>query len=374
MRIKGSYIYLRPDWPNFNWDGAKILTKLSNVRHKQGLLAGKMESLGIQLKDEAFIETLSSDVLNTSEIEGEILDQRQVRSSVASKLGMDIGGVVKAEREVEGIVDIMIDATQNHNKELSKARLFDWHAALFPTGRNSMYRIKVGDWRDDAKGPMRIVSGGMGKPRVHFQAPDAAIVDNEMSQFLSWVNGTDHDDLVLSAAIAHFWFITIHPFEDGNGRIGRAIADLMLCRSEDRPQRFYTMSAQIKTQKSDYYRELESSQKGPLDITDWILWFLTCLDKAIESSDETVKKTIAKHNFWDQHKSVVFNQRQLHTIKKLFGPFYGKLTTSKWAKINKCSGDTALRDIQDLMLKGVLVKGASGGRSTSYDLAALSEI
>ncbi len=374
MRIKGSYIYLRPDWPNFNWDGAKILTKLSNVRHKQGLLAGKMESLGIQLKDEAFIETLSSDVLNTSEIEGEILDQRQVRSSVASKLGMDIGGVVKAEREVEGIVDIMIDATQNHNKELSKARLFDWHAALFPTGRNSMYRIKVGDWRDDAKGPMRIVSGGMGKPRVHFQAPDAAIVDNEMSQFLSWVNGTDHDDLVLSAAIAHFWFITIHPFEDGNGRIGRAIADLMLCRSEDRPQRFYSMSAQIKTQKSDYYRELESSQKGPLDITDWILWFLTCLDKAIESSDETVKKTIAKHNFWDQHKSVVFNQRQLHTIKKLFGPFYGKLTTSKWAKINKCSGDTALRDIQDLMLKGVLVKGASGGRSTSYDLAALSEI
>lgn len=364
------YIHNLTDWPRFQWSHEALVTLLPQVRHHQGRLAGAMESIGFELQEEAFIEVLSQDAVKSSAIEGEILDEQQVRSSIASRLGIDIGGLVPVERHVDGVVEMLLDATQNWQEHLTEERLFGWHAALFPTGRSGLQKIQVGRWRADSTGPMQVVSGPMGRERVHFEAPASDRIASEMRYFLEWFNQNQDLDPVLKAAIAHLWFITIHPFDDGNGRIARAISDLALCRSEASAQRFYSMSMAIEKQKKGYYRILETSQKGDLDITPWLQWFLECLSAAMDASSEVVHRIMAKHRFWNVHKTVPFNERQMSTIERLFGGFFGHLTTSKWARINKCSQDTALRDIQDLVDKQVLQKTEAGGRSTRYVLIA----
>jgi len=362
------YIYQQENWPNFVWSAQELAGLLADVRNKQGRLIGKMEALGFDLQNEAFMETLTVDILKTNEIEGVVLNKEEVRSSIAKRLGIDIGGVTPINRNIEDIVDMMFDATRNYEKPLAKKRLFDWHFAMFPMGRSGMYEIIVGNWRDDSTGPMQVVSGAMGKEKVHFQAPPATIIDKEMTVFIDWFNNRKDIDLVLKASIAHLWFVTLHPFEDGNGRITRAITDMLLARSDGLSQRFYSMSAQIQKDRKSYYDILEKTQKGNLNITEWIYWFLNTLQKAIINSEETLALVIRKHRFWNTYGSVIKNERQKKVLNKLLEGFTGNLTTSKWAKINKCSQDTALRDIQDLMNKGILVKSNLGGRSTKYEL------
>lgn len=363
-----SFIHNHTDWPHFNWDSYLILPLLGEVRNLQGNLTGKMDALGFNLQNEAHLETLSKDVIKSSEIEGEILDPDQVKSSIARRLGIEISGLVESDRKVDGVVEMMLDATQKYNEDVTEERLFGWHSALFPMGRSGMYKMIVGDWRDDSTGPMQVVSGAMGKEKVHFQAPRAERIPQEIKQFLNWFNQKNNDDPVLNAAISHLWFVTIHPFEDGNGRISRAITDLVLSRSENRAQRFYSMSTQIRNERKKYYEILESTQKGGLDISNWLIWFLNCLKNAINSSDEIVQKVMIKHRFWNEKKTITLNERQIKIINMLLNAFDGKLTSSKLAKINKCSQDTALRDIQDLMEKNILKKQEGGGRSTSYEL------
>lgn len=365
------YIYQKEGWPEFKWDNEKLFMLLGKVRNLQGKLVGSMEALGFELRNEAALETLTLDVLKSTEIEGEILNPEQVRSSIARRLGMDISGLIASDRDVEGVVDMMLDATQNFDKTLSRERLFDWHAALFPTGRSGMYKIIVGDWRDDSTGPMQVVSGALGKQKVHFEAPKAAEIDNEMKQFLNWFNADDDMDPVIKAGIAHLWFVTLHPFEDGNGRIARAIADMLLAKSDGISQRFYSMSAQINRERKEYYDILEKTQKGTVEITNWLRWFLNCLFDSLESSGETLSKVIYKHKFWNMHATRLQNDRQKLLLNKLLDGFEGKLTTTKWAKIAKCSTDTALRDIQDLINKDILRKAEGGGRSTSYELTKI---
>lgn len=362
------YIYQQAEWPNFIWNVEELSNLLAEVRNKQGRLIGKMEALGFNLQNEAFLETLTADILKTNEIEGIILNKAEVCSSVARRLGIDVGGLSPLNRYIEGIVDMMFDATNNFKKPLTKERLFDWHYALFPTGRSGMNKIIVGNWRDDSTGPMQVVSGAMGKEKIHYQAPPAKIIDNEMAVFLEWINSKENIDLVLKAGIAHLWFVTLHPFEDGNGRIARAIADMLLARSDGLPQRFYSMSSQIQKERKSYYKTLEKTQKGKLDITGWIHWFLKTLLKAIIHSEETLALVIRKHKFWNTYGAQIKNERQKKILNKLLEGFTGHLTTSKWAKMAKCSQDTALRDIQDLIDKGILVKSDSGGRSTKYEL------
>jgi Fic family protein len=331
---------------------------------------GRMESLGFSLQKEAELRTLTLDVLKSSEIEGEHLNPDQVRSSIARRLGLDAGGAEAADRHVEGVVEMMLDATQNFAAPLTANRLFGWHAAIFPTGRSGMRKIIVGAWRDDAHGPMQVVSGPVGKERVHYEAPAASLLDKEMSAFLDWANdSSDKTDAVLKAALAHLWFVTIHPFDDGNGRIARAIADWALARSENSPQRFYSMSAQIRHERSDYYGILEHTQKGTLDITPWMEWFIACLGRAFDGTQVTLGAVLNKARFWDKHAKATVNDRQRDIINRLLDGFEGTLTTTKWATIEKCSHDTALRDIQELIDLGVLQKDTGGGRSTSYSLA-----
>ena len=327
-----------------------------------------MEGLGFQLRTEAVLDTLTEDVLKSSEIEGEKLDRDQVRSSIARHLGIDIGGLTPADRDVEGVVEMMLDATQRYNRPLTRQRLFDWHAALFPTGRSGMSRINVGAWRDDIKGPMQVVSGPIGKERVHYEAPIAARLGGEMKRFLDWFDTESPIDLVLRAGVAHLWFVTIHPFDDGNGRIARAIADMVLARSEHSSQRFYSMSAQIRQERKRYYEILEMTQKGDLDITRWLEWFLACLGRAFDRAETVLATVLGKARFWDRFSGIVFNERQRDMMNRLLNGFEGKLTSSKWAKLEKCSQDTALRDIEDLVKKEILKKDAAGGRSTSYSL------
>lgn len=362
------YIHQLTDWPNFHWNHEALLSRLGAVRHLQGTVLGKMSALGFDLQKEAELETLTLDVLKSTEIEGEFLDPEQVRSSVARHLGLDISGLVPSDRHVDGVVEMILDATQHCEKPLTADRLFDWHAALFPTGRSGMHKIVVGNWRDDATGPMQVVSGPMGRERVHFQAPDAGILSQEMSDFIEWFNQEGQLDPVIKAAIAHLWFVTIHPFADGNGRIARAIADMQLARADGSNQRFYSMSAQIRLERKRYYDILEETQKGNLDVTDWLVWFLDCLTAALEATERTLARVLNKARFWEMHRATALNDRQRLMINKLFDGFEGKLNTSKWAKIAKCSSDTALRDIQDLIEKGMLEKEAAGGRSTSYVL------
>jgi Fic family protein len=362
------YIHQRSDWPSFHWDKETLADQLAAVRHRQGRLIGRMESLGFSLRNEAVLQTLTQDVVKSSEIEGEILDPAQVRSSIARRLGMDIAGLVQADRNVEGVVEMMLDATQNFDEPLTEERLFGWHAALFPTGRSGMTRIRVGAWRDDSAGPMQVVSGPLGKEKVHYQAPDAGRLDHEMKLFLEWFNAEQNDDPVMKSGIAHLWFVSIHPFDDGNGRIARAIADMVLARSEKSSQRFYSMSSQIRQERALYYTELEAAQKRDLDITEWLRWYLDCLDRSIEGAEEILANVIKKARFWKSHADVTFNNRQKDILMRLLEDFKGKLTTSKYAKIEKCSQDTALRDIKELLDLGILKKDTGGGRSTSYSL------
>lgn len=366
-----TYIYQNNDWPNFRWDNEAIISLLSQVRHLQGKMIGKMESIGFELRKEAELQTLTLDILKTSEIEGQILNQEQVRSSIARKLGMDNSGLVLSDRHVDGIVEMMLDATQNYYKPLTTKRLFDWHAALFPTGRSGMYKIIVGKFRDDSTGPMQVVSGALGKEKVHYQAPDANLLKSEIDLFLKWFNQNDKTDLVIKAGLAHLWFITLHPFEDGNGRIARAITDMLLSKSDDVSQRFYSMSAQIRVERKEYYEIIEKTQKGPLDITNWLNWFLTCLKNGLKGSEQILANVLYKHTFWNKNATQIFNDRQVLMINKMLDGFIGKLTSSKWSKIAKCSPDTALRDINDLINKQVIQKDLAGGRSTNYELVNL---
>jgi len=362
------YIYQQSDWPKFKWDTKSILLPLSNVRHLQGKLVGKMENLGFKLRNEAVLETLTTEVIKTSEIEGQILELDQVRSSLARRLGIEVSGLVPSDRNVDGVVEMMLDATRNYKNILTTDRLFGWHSALFPSGRSGMYKIIAGNWRDDSTGPMQVVSGALGKEKVHFEAPPAREIRKEMKAFISWFSKDTDQDLILKSAISHLWFITIHPFEDGNGRIARALSEMLLSRSDETPQRFYSMSSQIRAGRKDYYNILEKTQKGTLDITEWLIWYLKCLTDALNSSDKILSKVLYKHNFWIKYSSGDLNSRQILLINKLLDNFIGQLTTSKWAKIAKCSQDTALRDIQDLLKKNILQKNPSGGRSTSYNL------
>ncbi len=362
------YIHQRDDWPRFHWDQDELANQLAAVRHRQGRFIGRMEGLGFRLREEAVLDTLTQDVLKSSEIEGEILDIDQVRSSLARRLGLDIGALTPSDRHVEGVVEMMLDATQKYQDPLTEERLFGWHAALFPTGRSGMQKIRVGAWRDDSPGPMQVDSGPIGKEQVHYQARAADQLPAEMSQFLGWFNGSASIDPVLKAALAHLWFVTIHPFDDGNGRIARAIADLALARSEQSPQRFYSMSAQIQVERSDYYKILERTQKGTLEVTPWMQWFLDCLDRAFHGAEITLASVLRKARFWEVHAGEPLNERQRKVVNRLLDGFEGKLTSSKWAKLTNCSQDTANRDINDLLKRSMLARDAAGGRSTSYSL------
>lgn len=363
-----TYIHDRPDWPRFQWRADKLAARLAEVRHKQGRLLGRMENLGFNLKAEASLQALTEDVVKSSEIEDEILDRNQVRSSIARRLGIDIGALAPADRHVEGTVDMTLDATQNYDQPVTAERLFGWHAALFPTGRSGILKIVVGGWRTEQSGTMQVVSGPAGREHIHFEAPAAKRLDNEMSAFLDWFNTDRDSDPVIKAAIAHVWFVTIHPFEDGNGRIARAIADLALARSEQSKQRFYSMSDQIRKERNAYYGILEKTQRGTLDITDWLQWFLDCLDRAFDGAEMIIGNVLDKARFWERHGANSLNDRQRRMLNRLLDGFEGKLTSSKWAKIVKVSQATAARDIEDLIDKGILQKDAAGGRSTSYSL------
>jgi Fic family protein len=362
------YIHERKDWPDFTWDHAAITTLLSDARHTQGRLLGKMEGLGFHLREQATLATLTQDVIKTSEIEGQTLDNQQVRSSIARRMGIEIAAHAQVDRNVEGIVEVMLDATRHHQKPLDQDRLFGWHAALFPTGRSGMRKIIVGGWRTDASGPMQVVSGAYGREKIHYEAPPHDRLNAEMTRFLAWLNAGPATDPVLTSALAHFWFVTIHPFDDGNGRIARAIADMILARSENSAQRFYSMSAQIQRERNAYYDILEASQRGDLNITAWLEWYFACLRHAINSSHEILDAVLTKANFWKRHEGEQFNDRQRNLINRLLDGFDGKLTSSKWANIAKCSPDTALRDITDLMERNILAKDDAGGRSTGYHL------
>lgn len=362
------YIWELTNWTDLTYDQSHLTKLLAKVSKEQGRLLGKMEALGFELRNEAHLQTLTEDVIKSSEIEGETLQRDQVRSSIARRLGMDIGDLIPVDRDVEGIIEMMLDATGNFEAPLTDERLFAWHASLFPTGRSGMSKIMVGNWRDDNNGPMQVVSGPIGREKVHYEAPPANSLPSETTKFLKWFDQPNNIDPLLTAGLAHLWFVTIHPFEDGNGRIARAIADMALARSEKTSQRFYSMSAQIRRQHKDYYEILESTQKGKLDVTPWLEWFLNCLLLAIEGTQTTLSTVLDKARFWERFAKEPLNKRQIKILNKLLDGFEGKMTTSKWAKIAKCSQDTAHRDILNLIERGAMQKDPGGGRSTSYSL------
>jgi Fic family protein len=368
------YIWQLPDWPAWRYDAVALAPHLARVHQAQGHLRGRMDALGMAQRDQATLQVITEDVLKTSEIEGEHLDRNAVRSSVARRLGVDIGALGPVDRHVEGVVDMVLDATGRHAEALTAERLFGWHAALFPTGYSGMSPLRVGAWRDDASGPMQVVSGPIGRRKVHYEAPRAARLEGEMGAFLRWLDGADatgdaFGDPVLRAGLAHLWLVTLHPFDDCNGRISRAVGDLMLARAERSPQRFYSLSGQIQRERKDYYAQLEATQKGDMDVTDWLRWFLDCLLRAIEGADATIGAVLVKATFWQRWAGTPMNERQLKLLNRLLDGFDGKLTTAKWAAIAKCSADTALRDIGDLVDRGVLARSEAGGRSTSYVIA-----
>ncbi len=363
------YIHELPNWTKLKWDDARLLPLLADVRHRQGRLLGRMERLGFQLRAEASLKTLTSDVIKSSAIEGEVLDAAQVRSSIARRLGLDFGGNAKVSRDVEGVVEMMLDATQNYAEPLTEERLFGWHSSLFPTGRSGMRKITVGAWRKPEADPMQVVSGPEGRERVHFEAPTANRIPSEIAAMLGWFNSEAGIDPVLKAGLAHFRFVTIHPFADGNGRISRAIAYMALARAEGTKERFYSMSAQIEAEKKQYYLNLEQSQKGDTDITAWLEWFLSCLGRSIAGAEVGLTDVLRKAKIWEHINSQApINERQRKVINRLLDGFEGKLSTSKYAKLADCSADTALRDIGALMERGILVQDKGGGRNTSYRL------
>jgi len=362
------YIWQRADWPRFRHDPARLTGPLAAARHAQGRLLGRMGALGFDLRSEATLSTLTENVVKTSEIEGEFLAPDRVRSSIAGRLGLDAGGLPASDRNIDGVVDMTFDATRNYAAPLTEERLFSWHAALFPTGRSGMRRIRVGMWRDDADGPREVVSGPLGRQHVHYAAPPAERLADESAAFLDWFEGAQIMDPVLAAGMAHLWFVSLHPFDDGNGRIARAIADMALARSDDSPERCYSMSARIQVERKAYYDKLETAQRSTLDITSWQVWFLECLARAIENAGTTLAAVLHKARFWEVHTAETFNPRQAKTLNRLLDGFEGKLTSSKWAQMNGCSQDTAIRDIRDLIDRGILVRGPAGGRSTSYEM------
>ena len=367
------YIWQRAHWPRLRQDPTRLTAPLAAARHAQGRLLGRMEALGFALRSEATLSTLTENVVMTSEIEGEFLAPDRVRSSIAGRLGMHVGGLPASDRDVDGIVDMTLDATRNFSAPLTEERLLSWHAALFSTGRSGMRRIGVGRWRDDADGPMEVVSGPLGRQRVHYTAPPAERLADEIAAFLDWFEGGPTMDPVLAAGKAHLWFVSLHPFDDGNGRIARAIADIALARSDNNPERCYSMSARIRAERKAYYEILEATQRGPLDITNWQIWFVECLGRAIENAGTALAAILHKARFWEDHAAEPFNPRQAKTLNRLLDGLDGKLTSSKWAKMNGCSQDTANRDIRDLIDRGVLVRGPAGGRSTSYELVTATQ-
>lgn len=362
------YIHQLANWPNFTWETDALLTKLGEVRHRQGNILGLMSQAGFSTQETALVDTLTLDVTKSSEIEGESLNDQQVRSSIARRLGIEIAGTIPSERDVDGVVEMMLDATQDYTEKLSQERLFGWHAALFPTGRSGLQKITVGAWRTPEAGSMQVVSGAMGKETIHFEASKSENVAKEMETFINWFNAPAETDPVLKAGIAHLWFVTVHPFDDGNGRITRALTDLLLARADGSRKRFYSMSARILKEKSSYYDMLAYAQKGGLDITSWLRWFLDCLFAAMEDSEHTLESVNVRNKFWETHRETIFNERQQKTIHLLLDDFFGNLTSTKWAKINKVSSDTALRDIQDLLAKGVLERNEGAGKNTTYGL------
>ncbi|MGW0178811.1 Fic family protein [Nocardia sp. NPDC003345] len=363
------YIWQQADWPAFEYDAARLATRLAEVAQRQGYLLGRLAEAAGTVQDETSLTVLTQDVIKTSQIEGELLDADSVRSSLARHLGVEIGALAPADRHVDGVVEMVLDATIHHDLPITADRLFGWHAALFPTGYSGRTRIDIGTWRADGSGPMQVVSGGYGRERVHFEAPPAARLNTEMTEFLEWVNRPAAEPAIIKAGLAHLWFVTVHPFDDGNGRIARALGDLWLARADHSSRRFYSLSAQIQRDRAAYYRMLELTQKGTLDVTEWLIWFLEALRRAIVYADETVDKVLLKARFWRDHTPVRMNERQIAMVNRLFDGFTGKLTTGKWATITKCSQDTALRDINELVGLGVLERSGSGGRSTSYELA-----
>lgn len=367
---RGEYTYLweAGDWPAWRYDLAQLAEPMAEASRAQGLLMGRLADVGMALRDEASLAALTEDVVKTSEIEGEHLNVASVRSSIARRLGVDIGALAPVDRHVEGVVEMVIDATTNSAAPLTRERLFGWHAALFPTGYSGLARIEVGAWRNDVSGPMQVVSGPIGRQRVHFEAPPAPRLEAEMQRFLAWVNAPSGEPPLIRAGLAHLWFVTIHPFDDGNGRVARAIGDLLLARADRSSQRFYSLSAQIQRERKAYYEILERTQKTSLDVTPWLAWFLATLRRAVDEAQLTLDAVLAKARFWQRWAATPFNERQAKLVNKLLDGFDGKLNTSKWAAVAKCSSDTALRDINDLVARGVLRKAEGGGRSTNYEL------
>ena len=368
-----TYIWQHPAWPHWRYDLTRLATPLAQVRHAQGRLLGRAESLGFKLRDEAWLETLTQDVVKTSEIENEFMDRDQVRSSIARRLGLDIGAMAPMDRHVEGVVELMLDATRHYASPLTAARLCSWQGTLFPTGRSGLVAIRVADWRDDATGPMQVVSGPIGREKVHYTAPPAERLASEVDRFLSWFEHPGDLDPVLQAGLAHLWLVTLHPFDDGNGRIARAVTDLALARSEGTPQRFYSLSAQIQQDRKDYYAILERTQQGDLEVTEWLLWFLACLGRALARAENSLATVLGKARFWERYASTPMNARQIKVLNRLLDGFEGKLTTSKWAKLARCSQDTAYRDILALIESGALRKAEGAGRGTHYLLAMPTE-
>ena len=364
------YVHDLPDWPDIFYSHSQLVHSLASVRLAQGRLIGKLEALGFQLRSEETLKNLSNDVLKSSEIEGMFLRPDQVRSSVARKLGLPSAGLKKPDRNIDGFVEILLDATQNYRKPLSIQRLHRWHTLLFPTGHSGLQKIEIGTWRKDKTGPMQVVSGRLDKPRVHFVAPAARKIEREMKFFLQWFNATQEIDPIIKSGMAHFWFVTIHPYEDGNGRIARVIGDMQLARSEENPHRFYSLSSRLAEKRKEYYVKLEKSQCGSLDLTDWLLWYTRILLEAIAESEAGLKDTARKARFWETHEMLAINARQRAMLNRLFDGFQGKLTSSKWAAAAKCSQDTAIRDIQALIELRILKQEKAGGRSTNYVLIA----
>jgi len=366
-----TYIWQASDWPHWRFDLAALAGPMAEVSRAQGLLLGRLADVGMALRDQASLAALTEDVVKTSAIEGEQLNIASVRSSIARRLGVDIGALAPVDRHVEGVVEMVLDATAHCEAPVTRERLFSWHAALFPTGYSGLSRIKVGVWRDDASGPMQVVSGPIGRQKVHFEAPPAERLEAETGRFLDWLNGASNEPPLLKAGLGHLWFVTLHPFDDGNGRIARAIGDLLLARADGSPQRFYSLSAQIQREREAYYDILERTQQGAMDVTEWLAWFLGTLQRAVDQAQHTLVAVLAKARFWQQWAATPMNARQVKLLNRLLDGFEGKLTSSKWAAIAKCSPDTALRDINDLLVRGVLRKSSNaGGRSTSYELNA----
>ena len=371
LRMKSGeklYIWQNDDWPSWRYDLAKLAGPLAEVSRAQGLLMGRLADVGLALRDQASLSVLTEDVVKTSEIEGQQLNVESVRSSIARRLGVDIGALAAVDRNVEGVVEMVLDATLHCDAPLTSKRLFGWHAALFPTGYSGLTHINVGVWRDDATGPMQVVSGPVRRQRVHYQAPAAEQLKIETERFLKWANSATPEPALVKAGLAHLWLVTLHPFDDGNGRIARAVGDLFLARADGSPQRFYSLSAQIQRERKAYYDVLEASQKGTLDVTEWLSWFLSTLQRALGSAQHTLDAVLVKARFWQRWATTPLNQRQVTLLNRLLDGFDGKLSSSKWAAIAKCSPDTALRDISELLAHGVLRKSEAGGRSTSYEL------